>query len=1034
MRCPKCQSDNPDTKQFCGDCGTQLTPVEETDLSFTKTLETPKDELTRGSIFADRYEVIEELGKGGMGNIYRVIDKKIDEEVALKLIKPEIAADKKTLERFRNEIKLTRKIVHKNVGRMFHLGEDRGTHFITMEYVSGQDLKGLIKQTGQLAAGTAINIAKQICDGLSEAHRLGIVHRDLKPSNIMIDKEGDVRIMDFGIARSLKAKGLTGAGVIVGTPEFMSPEQVDAKEIDQRSDIYSLGVILYEMVTGRLPFEADSPFAVGIKHKSEIPTSPKELNPHISGDLNRMILKCLEKDKSSRYQSAGKLHSELERIELGLSTAERAVKKKTPMTSKEITVSFNVRKVFIPIILIIAVVLAAVLIWKPWTEKLAAPTIMGNASLAVMYFKNNTGDESLDHWRTALSDSIITDLSQSRYFEVLSSDRLFSILKKLDLLEASNYATEDLREVAAEGGVNFVLTGSLSQAGDTFRIDYIIQEISSGKNRASDRVEGQGEASIFSMVDEITRHVKRDFDLSQEQIAGDVDREIGTITTRSAEAFKYYSQGRQAFNEGEYQRSIALMERAVAADPEFAMAYRSIAVAYNNMYLQEKYEEFIQKAYELSNRLPDKERYIIEGDFFSRAQTTYDKAIETYNKLLELYPDDPIGNNNLAIIYMDLEQWDKAIERFKTALRHIDSDVHSILGLAAAYRNSGQYDKAVAVILDFIESHHDSDELRRGLSLIYTGQRKFDMALMEVDRALSLNPEVGANYFIRGNIFFLQGEFEAARREYAQLVEKERPVARVLGTVGLRSLDLIHGKFADTIELSKRGISICQSFDQKGWEFNLRLKLGEIYTNTGKWGNAIREFDKAQQISEERGDLKEQWLILIDRGRYFLKRGFVEDALKISEELKKLIESGLMENAMREYDYLMGLIEYQKNNYAGALEYLNNARNMLPPEGDPWDGHVRFFFALGRVHHKAGNLIAAQEAYESIVPMTFGRSLYPEIYARSFYELGKVLQEQGNKAQAMENYEKYLDLWRDADPGIAEVEDARRRLSRLKAQ
>jgi len=229
------------------------------EIPVTETLETPKEELTTGSTFAERYQIIEELGKGGMGKVYKVLDKEVNAKIALKLIRPEIAADKKTIERFRNELKIARDISHKNICRMYDLNKEEGSYYITMEYVEGQDLKSLIRQTGQLAIPTTISIAKQVCEGLSEAHKLGTVHRDLKPSNIMINKKGNARIMDFGIARSITGKGITGAGVMVGTPEYMSPEQAEVKEVDQRSDIYSLGVILYEMVTGRVPFEGETP-------------------------------------------------------------------------------------------------------------------------------------------------------------------------------------------------------------------------------------------------------------------------------------------------------------------------------------------------------------------------------------------------------------------------------------------------------------------------------------------------------------------------------------------------------------------------------------------------------------------------------------------------------------------------------------------------------------------------------------------------------------------------------------------------------
>jgi serine/threonine protein kinase len=364
MKCPECLADNPPDSRFCRKCATPLPVQEDYSISVTKTLQLPASELERGTTFAGRYEVIEELGKGGMGRVYKVYDKKIKEVVALKLIRPEISTDEKAIERFNTELRLARKISHRHVCRMYDLGEEGTSHFITMEYVPGEDLKRFIKRSGQLTVGKAVSIAGQICEGLAEAHHIGVIHRDLKPQNIMIDSEGNTRIMDFGIARFLEGDGMTTQGVLIGTPDYMSPEQAELEDVDQRSDIYALGVILFEMVTGRVPFEGKTPLSIAMKHKSQPPPDPRGLNIQVSEDLSRVILKCLEKEKENRYQSAEDLLADLKNIAEGLPTTERIVPQVKPQTSKEITVTFKMKKFLIPAAALLVLVMAAVLIWK----------------------------------------------------------------------------------------------------------------------------------------------------------------------------------------------------------------------------------------------------------------------------------------------------------------------------------------------------------------------------------------------------------------------------------------------------------------------------------------------------------------------------------------------------------------------------------------------------------------------------------------------------------------------------------------------
>ncbi len=729
IKCPKCHSENTDTARFCSNCAA---PIESSkDIGVTKTIETSDEDYTRGTVFAERFEIIEVLGKGGMGKVYRVLDKELDEEVALKLISPEIAADKRIIERFKNELRLARKIGHRNVCRMYELMEMEGKPFISMEYVKGEDLKTHIRRKERLSAAEAIRIAKQVCEGLAEAHRLGVIHRDLKSQNIMIDREGQAKIMDFGIARSVEAPGVTATGIIIGTPDYISPEQAEGKEADQRSDLYSLGVILYEMVTGSVPFKGETAFSVALKHKSQLPRSPKKLNPEISEDFNRLILICLEKERERRYQTAEDLLSDLRNIEEGFPLGTKIRPKRPTFVSDLVQ-----KRIVIPV-LAVALVLIGVAVWQIFIQKRAGQVLPEEPSIAVLPFDDLSLLQDQESRCEGLAETLISALSQIDNLYIPARTSAFSFKGK-----EKNY-----QEIGRTLGVNFVLDGKIQKEGNMLRITPRIIRISD-ESQIWGQTYTDVEENIFDIQDQISLEVIDK--LKVELLAGEKVR-LFKRYTENTEAYDLYLNGLYHWHKRtktDQFLAIDYFGKAIEKDPDFALAYAGIANAYSSL--------------------------ISYGDMSPKEATP--KAEAAAFKALEI--DDTLAETHCSMATVNADKWDwEGAEReFKRAIELNPKYALARLWYGDVLSLMARFDEAIFEIEKAKELDPLSLATIRVAGQVYFYAHRFDQAIKEFKKVLAMDPYFRLAHISLGGVYIEMGMYEEALGE----IQKEKDLSNVL--------------------------------------------------------------------------------------------------------------------------------------------------------------------------------------------------------------------------------------------------------------
>jgi len=1051
VKCPKCHSDNPSDSKFCKECGTQIGGHEPKSPEFgivspnlpTETLQTPIHELTTGSTFAGRYQIIEELGKGGMGKVYKVFDQEVQAKMALKLIKPEVSADKNTIDRFRNELKIARDVSHKNICRMYDLGREAGSYFITMEYVSGEDLKSFIRRARQLVVGTAILIAKQVCEGLAEAHRLGVVHRDLKPGNIMIDKEGNAKIMDFGIARSISVKGITGAGVMIGTPEYMSPEQVEGKEVDQRSDIYSLGIILYEMLTGQVPFEGDTPFTVGVKQKSEIPRDPKELNSQIPLDLSRLILRCLEKDKEKRYQTAAELHADLEKIEKGIPTAERPVPKRKTLTSKPLTVTLTRKRLLVPTA-VIALIAAAALIWFVFLKK--APYLLPEQkrSIAVISFENQTGDPAYDYLSKVIPNLLITNLEQSGYFNVTTWERIRDLLKQVGKGDTEFINTDLGFELCQKDTVEVIVLGLVSKSGNTFVTDAKVLDVGTKKLLGTANSRGDSPDSIFkNQIDELSRQIAMSVGLSERRTKA-AKIQVRDVTTSSAEAYNHYLKGREQSGVYDSDGARQSYEQAVKLDPTFAAAYYGLSMAHWMLNNLRERDEAIKRAREFSQKATEKERLRIEAEYAFVIEKNPQKWRQLLKETAEKYPQDKGLHERLGFAYQLSGLHDQAVEEYNKVLSLDPNYPGALVLVAFEYIELKNYEKAVEYLKKYISVLPGEPSPLDSLAEAYFLMGKLDEALENYKKALEVKPDYYLSMPVLAYIYALKGDYpEASEWLDRYIAVAPSPGVKLLGYLRKGFYSAWLGGLEKSLSDLQRAEDLADAMADKAWKANVCWLRLWIYYDRHElelsrkeneiWLRICLERDPGNKVFYEARSKFALGLIELEEGKLDSAKGRLRDI----ESALPRFPSTRKDDLQFFYNRLASEVFLAEGSPGKVKDYVEKIFALAPRGWYPTEANEVFYNtpfhqdALAKAYAKTGDLDKAVIEYERLItfdPKIESRFLIHPTY---HYRLAKLYEQKGLKDKAQSQYERFLDLWKDAAPGLPEVQDAKARLAQF---
>ena len=856
--------------------------------------------LEPGMVLAQRYEIVEILGQGGMGAVYKATDRELNRAVAIKVIRPDLARDQGIVDRFKQELLLAHQVTHRNVIRIYDLSEADGMKFITMEYVEGENLLTLLHEKKKFAPEEAVEIVQQVCRALEAAHTVGVIHRDLKPQNIMRDKTGRILVMDFGLARTLEGDGMTQSGALVGTMEYMSPEQALGKPLDQRSDIFALGLIFYEMLTGQMPFKADSTIASLIRRTQEQVAPLSDHDASIPRSVSSIVQKCLERDLQLRYNTAAELLADLETWQGKRAGATLSFEPKIGPWGRTIPWPSITAGLIVVILAIGGYRFRDKVFSSSPTRPSAAPAI----SLAILPFRNASGDPSFDWLGSSLAEMLSTDVGQSSKLHTVSPDRLHQIFTDLRISPTTALDPSVIHRVADFSSADRVVWGQYAKFGDQIRIDASMQDIKNGSTVAL-KADIPSEKDIPGAIDRLADSIRQKLALPDD-VLKELKASSFKTTSQSVDALRDYNQGVGFQRDGKNLEAQKQFGAATKADPNFALAFSRLAQTYSILGYDNEAEQSAQKAVLLSQNLPGAEKYLISA-IHSQVVKNYPEAIKAYENLAKASPGNSDVQSTLAALYEEAGDLARASQYNQAILAANPKDITATLAVGRLAINSGKPQASL-------------DPLNRALTLSIQLDNKEQKA---------------ASLHLIGLAYWRMNKPEDALRNY----QEELAIWRQLGQKGGIALSLNEmAKAQDVLGDSKSALSNFQQAlamrreigDTRGLGDTL-IDLGNFYDERGDHDQALKFYKEALQIQRDLGSERAQAICLNNIGAVYFEKAQYEDALTYYQQALQLREKAnvpqdLVESVhnLAETSVRMGQYDQAVSQYMRALELWRN--------------------------------------------------------------------------------------------------------------